>query len=73
VPVTQWFAAFDADGTPLALYRLDDRGGWRLDPATGGWEPSDTPGRVAILGSDRADQISADKAAAIARDLGCVI
>lgn len=42
------FTRFRGD-SPAALYRLDDEGGWILDPASGEWLSSDAPVRLTEL------------------------
>lgn len=53
-----YFTRFRGD-RPAALYRLDEAGGWRLDPASGGWAPDDAPVRLAELGSLGPDEVEA--------------
>ena len=44
---------------PECLYRLDDRGGWALDTATGEWQPSDAPVRLWELEGLGAEEVEA--------------
>lgn len=44
---------------PERLYRLDDEGGWVLDPPAGAWCPHDAPVRLHELGRLSAEEVEA--------------
>lgn len=52
------FTRFRGDRA-AALYRLDGDGGWRLDPASGEWQPDDAPARLHELARLEADELDA--------------
>ena len=52
------FTRFRGDRA-AALYRLDGDGGWRLEPASGQWQPDDAPVRLHELARLGADGVEA--------------
>jgi hypothetical protein len=52
------FTRFRGDH-PDELYRLDDDGGWVLDPSSGEWRAHDSPVRLALLEELSTEEIAA--------------